>query len=198
LARSSHAYHKYLAIYERRGLSSSKLSLSLSSAPRGREYKLTSICSTNLQFGSWLLHGFGRTGQPYMVELRGLLSVTFSYLIYLSCATTPRGGNQPPILLELRRIHFTTITNPFATDGRRPVYLTVLPIFAMGSLGVALARNVQQLLLFRVVQAFGGGGGMSIGAGVISDIYRLEQRGTAMGVFFAVSETIWTCARSHV
>lgn len=75
-----------------------------------------------------------------------------------------------------------------ATDGRRPVYLTVLPIFAMGSLGVALARNIQQLLLFRVVQAFGGGGGMSIGAGVISDIYRLEQRGTAMGVFFAVSE----------
>ncbi len=75
----------------------------------------------------------------------------------------------------------------FATDGRRPVYLTVLPIFAIGSLGVALARNVPQLLLFRVVQAFGGGGGMSIGAGVISDIYRLEQRGTAMGVFFAVS-----------
>lgn len=71
--------------------------------------------------------------------------------------------------------------------GRRPVYLTVLPIFAMGSLGVALARNVPQLLLFRVVQAFGGGGGMSIGAGVISDIYRLEQRGTAMGVFFASS-----------
>ena len=66
----------------------------------------------------------------------------------------------------------------------------------MGSLGVALARNVQQLLLFRVVQAFGGGGGMSIGAGVISDIYRLEERGTAMGVFFAVSETVWTW-RTH-
>jgi len=62
----------------------------------------------------------------------------------------------------------------------------------MGSLGVALARNVPQLLLFRVVQAFGGGGGMSIGAGVISDIYRLEERGTAMGVFFAVSEPVWT------
>lgn len=44
------------------------------------------------------------------------------------------------------------------------------------------------MMLFRVLQAFGGGGGMSVGAGVISDIYRLEQRGTAMGVFFAVSE----------
>ena len=62
----------------------------------------------------------------------------------------------------------------------------------MGSLGVAFARNVQQLFLFRVVQAFGGGGGMSIGAGVISDIYRSEQRGTAMGIFFAVSEMVRT------
>ena len=39
---------------------------------------------------------------------------------------------------------------------------------------------------------------MSIGAGVISDIYRLEQRGTAMGVFFAVSEhRLGRGARSH-
>lgn len=85
--------------------------------------------------------------------------------------------------------HFTDYRYLFVTDGRRPVYLTVLPIFAMGSFGVALARNVPQLMLFRVVQAFGGGGGMSVGAGVISDIYRLEQRGGAMGVFFAVSDS---------
>ncbi|KAI0261741.1 major facilitator superfamily domain-containing protein [Gloeopeniophorella convolvens] len=71
--------------------------------------------------------------------------------------------------------------------GRRPVYLTVLPIFAAGSLGVTFARSVPELMVFRVIQAFGGGGGMSIGAGVISDIYRLEERGAAMGVFFAAS-----------
>ncbi len=45
-------------------------------------------------------------------------------------------------------------------------------------------------MLFRIVQAFGGGGGMSVGAGVISDIYRLEQRGSAMGFFFAVSRRL--------
>jgi len=34
------------------------------------------------------------------------------------------------------------------------------------------------------VQAFdGGAGGMSVGAGVISDVYRPEQRGGATGVF---------------
>jgi MFS family permease len=63
----------------------------------------------------------------------------------------------------------------------------VLPIFTLGSLGVALARTVPQLMLFRIVQAFGGGGGMSVGAGVISDIYRMEERGSAIGFFFAVS-----------
>lgn len=77
------------------------------------------------------------------------------------------------------------------SDGRRPIYLIVLPIFAAGSLGVALARTVPQLLLFRMVQAFGGGGGMSVGAGVISDIYHLEYRGAAMGIFFAVSIDLW-------
>jgi len=71
--------------------------------------------------------------------------------------------------------------------GRRPVYLIVLPIFVMGSLGVSLAQSARQLMLWRVVQAFGGGGGMSVGAGVISDIYRLEERGAAMGFFFAAS-----------
>ena len=75
---------------------------------------------------------------------------------------------------------------PPPTDGRRPVYLIVLPIFTLGSLGVALARTVPQLMFFRVVQAFGGGGGMSVGAGVISDIYRMEERGSAIGFFFAV------------
>ncbi|KAI0294293.1 MFS general substrate transporter [Multifurca ochricompacta] len=71
--------------------------------------------------------------------------------------------------------------------GRRPIYLIVLPIFAAGSVGAAFARSASELIIFRVVQAFGGGGGMSVGAGVISDIYGVEQRGAAMGIFFAAS-----------
>jgi len=30
---------------------------------------------------------------------------------------------------------------------------------------------------------------MSLGAGVIGDIYKLEERGTAMGIFFGVRDT---------
>lgn len=72
------------------------------------------------------------------------------------------------------------------SDGRRPVYLASMPILIVGSLGVAVSRSVNELYWWRVLQAFGSGGGLSVGAGVISDIYKLEERGKAMGVFFAV------------
>ncbi len=42
-------------------------------------------------------------------------------------------------------------------------------------------------MFWRVVQAFGASSAMSVGAGVIGDIYRLEERGYAMGLFFGVS-----------
>ncbi|KII89528.1 hypothetical protein PLICRDRAFT_109834 [Plicaturopsis crispa FD-325 SS-3] len=69
--------------------------------------------------------------------------------------------------------------------GRRIVYLCGLPLLVIGSLGVALASSVTELMLWRVMQAFGAAGGMSVGSGVIGDIYKLEERGTAMGIFFA-------------
>ncbi|KAG5651696.1 hypothetical protein H0H81_007755 [Sphagnurus paluster] len=70
-------------------------------------------------------------------------------------------------------------------DGRRPVYLVGLPLLCIGSLGVGLSKNVSQLMVWRFVQAFGASPGLSVGAGVIGDIYKLEERGGAMGVFFA-------------
>ena len=42
-------------------------------------------------------------------------------------------------------------------------------------------------MMWRFVQAFGASPGMSVGGGVIGDIYKLEERGTAMGTYFAVS-----------
>jgi len=44
-------------------------------------------------------------------------------------------------------------------------------------------------MIWRLVQAFGASPGLSVGSGVIGDIYKLEERGTAMGIFFAVSHT---------
>ena len=72
------------------------------------------------------------------------------------------------------------------TVGRRPIWLIALPILCVGSFGVASAHDVPTLLLFRMIQAFGAAPGLSVGPGIIADIYSLEERGTAMGIFFSV------------
>ncbi|KAF9009714.1 major facilitator superfamily domain-containing protein [Cyathus striatus] len=69
--------------------------------------------------------------------------------------------------------------------GRRPVYLVTLPFLIVGSIGVAMSRNISQLLICRFIQSLGASPGISIGAAVIGDIYKLEERGLAMGIYFA-------------
>ena len=60
-------------------------------------------------------------------------------------------------------------------------------MFIIGSAGVAAAQSIPSLLLWRFIQSMGASLGPVIGAPVIGDIFRLEERGRAMGVFFAVS-----------
>lgn len=76
-------------------------------------------------------------------------------------------------------------------DGRRRIYLIALPISAIGSLGVATAQSMPQLLFWRILQCIGASPGTSVGAGVIGDIYRLEERGTGMGWFLTVSQDLY-------
>lgn len=49
-----------------------------------------------------------------------------------------------------------------------------------------MSNTVTQLVIGRTVQALGGSSIMTVGAATISDIYKLEERGTAMGIFFGV------------
>ncbi|KAG2346691.1 MFS general substrate transporter [Suillus weaverae] len=71
--------------------------------------------------------------------------------------------------------------------GRRWMYLWGVPFLCIGSCGVAMAASLKSLLFWRFVQTFGCSGGIPLGAGVIGDIYKLEERGTAIGVFFGAS-----------
>ncbi|KIJ24108.1 hypothetical protein M422DRAFT_39286, partial [Sphaerobolus stellatus SS14] len=68
--------------------------------------------------------------------------------------------------------------------GRQPIYYSSLPLLCLGSLAAALSRTVTELTISRAIQGFGAGSVMSVGAATISDIYRVEERGTAMGVYF--------------
>ena len=79
------------------------------------------------------------------------------------------------------------VTFYLTADGRRPAYLCALPILVIGSAGVASAQSIPSLLFWRFFQAMGASPGPALGAGVIGDIFKLEERGRAMGVFFSVS-----------
>jgi MFS family permease len=77
----------------------------------------------------------------------------------------------------------------YPADGRRSIYLWGMPFLCVGSYGVGLSTSLRSLLFWRFVQTFGCSGGIPLGAGVIGDIYKLEERGTAIGVFFGVSDS---------
>ncbi|PPQ80690.1 hypothetical protein CVT25_001822 [Psilocybe cyanescens] len=69
--------------------------------------------------------------------------------------------------------------------GRRVIYTFSLPIVALGSIGVATSRDVPSLLFWRFFQSLGASPSQVLGAGVIGDVYKLEERGRAMAIFFA-------------
>ncbi|KAJ7678887.1 MFS general substrate transporter [Mycena polygramma] len=68
--------------------------------------------------------------------------------------------------------------------GRRPMYMIGLPLLCLASFALGFSRSIPELMIFRFFQALGAAPGLSVGAGVIGDIYALEKRGTAMGIFF--------------
>ncbi|KAF8418922.1 major facilitator superfamily domain-containing protein [Boletus edulis BED1] len=67
--------------------------------------------------------------------------------------------------------------------GRRSMYLCGIPFTIIGSFATAVSPDLNSLLFWRFVQTFGCAGGYALGAATIGDIYKVEERGTAMGTF---------------
>ncbi|KAJ3559336.1 hypothetical protein NP233_g11287 [Leucocoprinus birnbaumii] len=77
----------------------------------------------------------------------------------------------------------------FSTARKRFLVLVVSScgLLAPGSMGVGFAKNAPQLMGARFFQSAGAAPAMALGAGVIADIYKTEQRGTALGIFFGAT-----------
>ncbi|KAJ4482506.1 MFS general substrate transporter [Lentinula aciculospora] len=127
-----------------------------------------------------------------LISVCGLLPLFVSGSFFPSIPSISRDMNTSPSIVSL-----TVSVSIFAACigalvgasysgfyGRKPVYLCGLPLLTIGSIGVAFSRTMPELMLWRFLQTLGGSPGLSVGAGVVGDIYRLEERGTAMGVFF--------------
>ncbi|KAF9234681.1 vacuolar DHA amino acid exporter [Melanogaster broomeanus] len=69
--------------------------------------------------------------------------------------------------------------------GRKLVYLFSVALFILGSVIVAVSRNIGLVIGMRVIQAAGSSAVIAIGAATLADIYEPHQRGTMMGVYYS-------------
>ncbi|KNG83886.1 MFS multidrug transporter [Aspergillus nomiae NRRL 13137] len=67
--------------------------------------------------------------------------------------------------------------------GRRITLNAATTIFVLFQIGCALAPNLSALIVFRFLTGFGGSGCLTIGGGVVADLFEAEQRGLALSVF---------------
>ncbi|PSR79592.1 major facilitator superfamily domain-containing protein, partial [Coniella lustricola] len=67
--------------------------------------------------------------------------------------------------------------------GRRPILGLANISFCCWQIGCALSPNIVALIIFRFLSGVGGSGCLTLGGGLIADIFRPEQRGFAMGMW---------------
>ncbi|WP_309110359.1 MDR family MFS transporter [Saccharothrix sp.] len=70
--------------------------------------------------------------------------------------------------------------------GRKPMYLTAISLFLVGSLLSGLANSMYELAAFRAVQGLGAGGLMSLAMAILADITSPRDRSKYAGYFMAV------------
>ena len=70
------------------------------------------------------------------------------------------------------------------TVGRRTIYLVSFALFLLWNTLAAISTNITMLVIFRLL---GGGAASSVqavGAGTIADVWEVQERGNAMGIFY--------------
>ncbi|WP_328612876.1 MFS transporter [Amycolatopsis sp. NBC_00355] len=70
--------------------------------------------------------------------------------------------------------------------GRKPMYLTAISLFLVGSLASGMATLMYELAAFRAFQGLGAGGLMSLALAIITDITAPRERSKYQGYFMAV------------
>ena len=69
--------------------------------------------------------------------------------------------------------------------GRRPLMLTAIVIFALGSVLSTFSQDMIQLAAFRAVQGLGAGGLMSLPLAILADMFAPKDRARYQGLFMA-------------
>jgi len=85
----------------------------------------------------------------------------------------------------------STIFMPFwgrASDhwGRKPVFITAMIIFLLGTILCGLSTSFNQLIIFRGIQGLGGGGLIPLAFTIVADVYDLKARTKIQGYLSSV------------
>jgi EmrB/QacA subfamily drug resistance transporter len=70
--------------------------------------------------------------------------------------------------------------------GRKPLYVTAIILFLIGSVLSALSADMTQLIVFRVIQGLGAGGLMVLSMTILADIFSPAERAKRSGVLGGV------------
>src|ERR687886_545284 len=106
------------------------------------------------------------TAMPKVVESLGgvhIYSWVFSGFLLTSTVTMPLWGRLSDLI------------------GRRPIFLTGLTVFLVGSALSGAAQDMGQLIGFRMLQGVGAGSLMTLGMTIVGELFGLEQRAKMQG-----------------
>ncbi len=73
--------------------------------------------------------------------------------------------------------------------GRKPLFLTAISVFLVGSLLCTISTSMYELAAFRAIQGLGAGGLMSLALAILGDIVAPRERARYQGYFLAVFGT---------
>ncbi len=85
--------------------------------------------------------------------------------------------------LVANAIILTASTFLAKTLGRKAFFIGCLGIFTLSSIPCGFATNLDELLLFRVLQGLGGGGMVPVAQSILADSFPPEKRGQAFALF---------------
>ncbi|KAI9255611.1 major facilitator superfamily domain-containing protein [Phascolomyces articulosus] len=68
--------------------------------------------------------------------------------------------------------------------GRRIIYIIATIIYVGSTIGCALSPAIGIFVLMRIFQSIGASAAQAVGAGTITDLFLVHERGNAMGLFF--------------
>lgn len=102
------------------------------------------------------------------------------------------------VMMGLAQLAYGPLSDIF---GRKPLLYAGLVLFALGSIGCALATDIQTLIAFRVLQGLGASAGMVIGRAVVRDLHTGPDAAQMMSLLmlvFSVSPILAPLAGSLV